>query len=59
MSDSLKKRGSRDRSRISLEQEDEVRYWTKALGRTQDELGQAEKDAGGDSVEKVRAAFKR
>ena len=32
MSDDLKNRGAQDRSRISMREEHEVRYWTKALG---------------------------
>jgi hypothetical protein len=59
MSDDLKDRGPRDRSRISLEQEHEVRYWTKELGCTVDQLRQAVKDAGSNSVDKVRAILKK
>ncbi|CAM3570604.1 hypothetical protein BOFL111202_12500 [Bordetella flabilis] len=59
MSDDLKDRGPRDRSRISLEQEHELRYWTKELGVTPEQLRQAVKDAGSNSVDKVRAILKK
>jgi len=38
MSGNLKDRGPQDRSRISLNEEWEMRYWTKALGVTEDRL---------------------
>jgi hypothetical protein len=59
MSDHLTNRGPRDRSRISLEQEYELRYWTKELGVTPEQLRQAVKDAGSNSVDKVRAHLKK
>ncbi len=33
MADDLKQRGPQDASRISLNEEWEVQYWTKALGQ--------------------------
>ncbi|AOB33365.1 hypothetical protein AKI39_03270 [Bordetella sp. H567] len=59
MSDNLNDRGPRDRARISLEQDHEVRYWTKELGCSPEQLRQAVKDAGSNSAEKVRAALKK
>jgi hypothetical protein len=38
MSDNLSKRGPHDRTRISLKEEHEVRYWTEALGVSRVEL---------------------
>ena len=45
--------GSPDRDRISLSQEHEVQYWTKALGVSADELRQAVQ-AVGPTAEAVR-----
>ena len=53
MSDDLNNRGAADRSRISLEEEHEVRYWTRALGVSEEALRAAVRTAG-DSVEAVR-----
>lgn len=43
----------RDRSRISLDEEYEVRYWTEALGVSRDELEEAVKSVG-HSADAVR-----
>ena len=59
MSDDTKLRGGQDRTRINLEQDHEVRYWTKELGVTAEELREAVKRAGSSTVEKVRQALKR
>ena len=53
MSDDKSKRGPRDRSRISLGEEYEVRYWTNELGVSREELEQAVKSVG-NSAQKVR-----
>lgn len=45
--------GSPDRDRISLSQEHEVQYWTKALGVSADELQRAVQ-AVGPTAEAVR-----
>lgn len=45
--------GSPDRDRISLGQEHEVQYWTKALGVSRDELQKAVQ-AVGPTVDAVR-----
>ena len=43
-----------DRKLISLEEPHEVQWWTKALGLTEPELRLAVRNAGSNSVEKVR-----
>ncbi len=46
MSDDTTNHGTRDRSRISLEQDYEVRYWTEKWNITKDELAAAVKAVG-------------
>ena len=41
MADDLKNRGAQDRARISMSEEHEVRYWTKALGVSKEQLAAA------------------
>jgi len=53
MSDDKNKRGPVDRSRIAMSEEHEVRYWTKELGVSEQELQKAVK-AVGNSADKVR-----
>ena len=53
MSDNPNDRGEPDRSRISLEQEHEVRYWTEALDCTEEQLREAVA-AVGNSADEVR-----
>jgi hypothetical protein len=53
MSDDLNKRSGSDRSRISLGEEHEVRYWTEKLGVSREELERAVK-AVGNSPDRVR-----
>jgi hypothetical protein len=53
MPDDLKKRGAQDRARISMSEEHEVRYWTKALGVTEEQLADAVARVG-NSAEAVR-----
>jgi len=38
MADDLKNRGAQDRARISLNEDHEVRYWTKELGVSKERL---------------------
>ncbi|WP_263418695.1 DUF3606 domain-containing protein [Terriglobus albidus] len=38
MADNLKDRGPQDRTRINVNEDWEVRYWTKELGVTEDRL---------------------
>jgi hypothetical protein len=53
MSDNLLDKGQRDRGHIAMGQTHEVRYWTKHLGVTKDEL-QRTVDRVGNSVAAVR-----
>ncbi|GGB94867.1 DUF3606 domain-containing protein [Pseudoduganella buxea] len=46
MSDNLQNRGPQDRSRINVNEEWELRYWTKELGLSEEELRNAVKAAG-------------
>lgn len=57
MADDTTNRGARDRNRINLSQEHEVRYWTQALGVTRDEL-HAAVAAVGSSADRVREHLK-
>ena len=54
MSDDLNNRGSQDRSRINVNEQHEIRYWTQTLGVTEQRLRDAVA-AVGVSAEKVRA----
>lgn len=53
MADDLNNRGAQDRSRISLTEAHEVRYWTEALGVDFDELKRIV-DKVGNSADAVR-----
>ena len=53
MSDDTSKTGSPDRDLISLEQDYEVRTWSRSLGVSEEELRAAVK-AVGNSAQKVR-----
>ena len=53
MSDDKSKRGSPDSDRIDINDPDEVRNWTKALGVTKEELEAAVR-AAGTQASKVR-----
>ena len=57
MSDDMNKRGSQDRNRISLGEEHEVKYWTKELGVSREQLQEAVKSVG-NTVQKVREHLK-
>jgi hypothetical protein len=41
MADNLQDRGPRDRQRIDIHEDWELRYWTEALGATKEELAGA------------------
>jgi hypothetical protein len=58
MTDDVKDRGARDRSRIALDEDYEVRYWCERLGCTPDELRIAVREVG-NSVEAVRDYLKK
>ncbi|MFJ3465882.1 DUF3606 domain-containing protein [Achromobacter spanius] len=53
MSDDLKQRGPQDRSRINVNESHELRYWTKELGVSEEQL-RAAVQAVGVSVAAVR-----
>ena len=53
MSDNLTKRDQRDRSKINMHEDFEVKYWSKALGVSRDELQKAV-DKVGNSAAAVR-----
>ena len=50
MADDLTKRGGQDRSRISMHEEHEVRYWTKAFGVSKEELAAAVSKVGNSAA---------
>lgn len=58
MSDNPMNRGEPDRSRISLSQDHEVRYWTRELGISTAELWNAVAMAG-SSPDDVRKFLRR
>jgi hypothetical protein len=50
MPDDLTKRGSPDRSKIAMHEEHEVRYWTKHLGISRDQLQRAVDKVGNSAA---------
>lgn len=56
MSDDLKNRGSKDRSKIAMQEPHEVRYWTEEFGISKEEL-QRIVDKVGNSADTVRNAL--
>jgi hypothetical protein len=58
MPDNTTNRGEPDRSRVSLEQDHEVAYWTKRFGVTRQQLEQAVK-AVGNSVDAVQRQLRQ
>lgn len=56
MSDDRTNRGPEDASRVNVNVDDEVRYWTQHLGVSEERLRQLVKDHG-VSVEAIRAAI--
>jgi Protein of unknown function (DUF3606) len=57
MSDDTSKRGSQDGQRINMEQEHEVKYWTKRFGVSREQL-QAAVWAAGPVVNAVERRLK-
>jgi hypothetical protein len=51
--DDLKNKGAQDRSQINMHEDFEVRYWTKALGVSKEQLQKAV-DKVGNSAAAVR-----
>ncbi|HYD92388.1 MAG TPA: DUF3606 domain-containing protein [Flavobacterium sp.] len=58
MTDNLKNTGKQDDSRININQDHEVQYWTKELGVSAEKLREAVK-AVGVMVKDVRAYLKK
>jgi len=58
MADDKNIRTGADRSRINLNEDYEVRYWTKALGVTEERLRELVREHG-NSAEKIREALGR
>ncbi len=56
--DDLKKKGVADRSKINMDEDYEVKYWTKELGVSKDELQRAV-DKVGNSAAAVRKELGR
>lgn len=57
-SDDTTSRGEPDRSRINVNQDHELRYWTKELGVSEERLRQAVKEVG-TSADEVREFLNR
>ncbi|MNI76408.1 hypothetical protein D3C73_1326360 [compost metagenome] len=58
MSDDLTNRGPQDRARINVNEDHELRYWTKELGVSEERLKEAVK-AVGVAVEAVKEHLKK
>ena len=58
MTDDLTNRGPQDRARINVNEDHELRYWTKQLGVSEQQLKEAVK-AVGVSVEAVKQHLKK
>jgi hypothetical protein len=56
MADDLTNRGPQERSRINMHEDYEIRYWTKALGVSKEEL-QKLVDKHGSSATKIKEAL--
>lgn len=58
MADDLSNRGTQDRSKINMHEEHEVRYWTKHLGVSKEQLQKAVDKVGNaaSAVKKELAA---
>jgi hypothetical protein len=58
MSDNLKQTGKPDDSRINIEQDHELQYWSEKFGVSRDELRKAVQ-AAGPTVKDVQRHLKR
>jgi hypothetical protein len=58
MADDRSKRGKQDRIQINIHEEFEVRYWSKELGITPDQLKEMVQQLG-TSAETIRGAVNR
>lgn len=56
MADDKNIRGGQDRSRINLNEDYEVRYWTEALGVSRERLEELVREHG-SSADKIREAL--
>jgi hypothetical protein len=56
MADDLTNRGPRDRTRVNMNEDYEVRYWTQTLGVSKERLAELAREHG-NSAEKIRAAL--
>ena len=59
MADDLTNRGPRDRNRVDVNEDWELRYWTKKFGCTGTELRDAVKSVGTTMADKVEAYLKQ
>ena len=59
MADDLTNRGPRDRNRVDVNEDWELRYWTKKFGCTATELRDAVKSVGTTIADKVEAYLKQ
>jgi hypothetical protein len=50
MSDDLKKKGQPDRSKIAMHEDHEVRYWTKHLNVSKEQLQKAVEKVGNSAA---------
>lgn len=53
MSDDLNKKGMQDRSKINMNEQHEVTYWTDKFGVTKEELQKAIERTGTNSVSAI------
>jgi hypothetical protein len=56
MTDDTSKRGGSDRIRINLNEDYEIRYWTKALGVSEERLRELVRQHG-NSADRIRRAL--
>jgi len=59
MADDLTNRGPRDRNRVDVNEDWELRYWSKKFGCTATELRDAVKSVGTTMADKVEAYLKQ
>src|SRR5262245_14249746 len=58
MADNFKNRGALDRSRVSMDDQHEVRYWTETIGCNKDELAAAVARVGNSSQAVWREVYR-
>ena len=57
MSDDLNKKGFQDRSRINMNEDHEVAYWTEKFGVTKEELQKAIDRTGTNSADEIEKSL--